>query len=76
MNQKMGKLKVITRGEAIAAGLTRYFNGKPCLHGHKSERHICNHVCVACLKEQVKVRAKAKRAAKRKAAGARRQNVD
>jgi reverse gyrase len=63
----MGKPKVITRDEAIAAGLTRYFNSKPCPHGHVSERHVCNRVCASCLKEQARERAKVKRA---KAAGA------
>jgi hypothetical protein len=52
MNRKTGKPKVITRDEAIAAGLPRYFNGKPCPHGHVSERHVCNRVCTTCLKEQ------------------------
>ena len=66
----MGKPKVITRDEALAAGLTRYFNGKPCPHGHVSERLVANRVCAACLKEQARERSKAKRAAKRKAAGA------
>jgi 5-methylcytosine-specific restriction endonuclease McrA len=39
---------VVTRAEALAAGLTRYFTGKPCKHGHLSERTSCNGGCIAC----------------------------
>lgn len=39
---------VITRVEAKAAGLTRFFTGKPCKHGHLSERTTCNGGCIRC----------------------------
>ena len=39
---------VITRADALAAGLTRFFTGKPCKHGHLSERTSCNGGCIAC----------------------------
>ena len=39
---------VVTRAEALAAGLTRFFTGKPCKHGHLSERTSCNGGCIAC----------------------------
>lgn len=39
---------VITRAEALAAGLTRFFTGKPCKHGHLSERTSVNGGCIAC----------------------------
>src|SRR5689334_12816983 len=41
---------IMTRAEAIAAGLTQYFTGKPCKHGHISERLVANKVCMACAK--------------------------
>lgn len=36
--------------EAIAAGKTRYFTGKPCKRGHVAERLVCNNACVECNK--------------------------
>lgn len=40
--------KTITRKEAKAQNLTRYFTGKPCKHGHNSERFVSNGECVYC----------------------------
>lgn len=40
--------KIISRKEAIALGLVRFFTGKPCRHGHISERRAKKGVCVAC----------------------------
>jgi len=40
--------RVITRAQAKAAGLTRFFTGKPCKHGHLSERTSANGGCIAC----------------------------
>ena len=40
---------VVTRDEARAAGLLRYFTGKPCLRGHLSERHLVNGRCRTCF---------------------------
>jgi 5-methylcytosine-specific restriction endonuclease McrA len=37
-----------SRKEAIAAGVRRYFTGKPCPKGHLAERSIDNCGCVAC----------------------------
>lgn len=39
---------IVTRAEALASGLTRFFTGKPCKHGHLSERTSCNGGCIAC----------------------------
>lgn len=41
---------VITRDEALAGGLTRYFTGKPCKHGHVSERRASTRACLECAK--------------------------
>jgi hypothetical protein len=40
--------KIITRKEAQALGLKRFFTGKPCKHGHVCERHVCDRICVDC----------------------------
>lgn len=41
--------KIITRKEAVERGLKRYFTGKPCKHGHVSERAVVNHTCLECI---------------------------
>ena len=41
---------VITRANARAAGLHRYFTGEPCPHGHVVERHVRSGGCVECLR--------------------------
>lgn len=45
----------ISRKEAIALGLTRYYNGRKCKHGHRSERQVSNMNCLACQTERVKL---------------------
>lgn len=40
---------IVTRAEAKAAGLNRYFTGKPCSSGHVAERQVCG-TCVECHK--------------------------
>ena len=42
-------MEKITRTEASRAGLTRYFSGNYCRHGHRAERMVSNGVCVECL---------------------------
>lgn len=37
-----------SRKEAISNGLSRYFTGKPCKHGHVAERYVCGG-CVECV---------------------------
>lgn len=43
---------VISRAEAKKQGLPRYFTGKPCKHGHVSERATHNGLCLECKREQ------------------------
>jgi hypothetical protein len=43
-------MKIITRSEARALGLKRYFTGKPCKHGHVAERNVSGN-CTECLRE-------------------------
>jgi 5-methylcytosine-specific restriction endonuclease McrA len=54
-------LKIVTRGEAYALGLTRYFTGKPCKHGHVCERSVSSRNCIECIKRAVKKYQKANR---------------
>jgi 5-methylcytosine-specific restriction endonuclease McrA len=44
-------VEVITRAEAQAGELVKYFNGAPCSHGHVAERFVYNSRCVACASE-------------------------
>lgn len=39
---------IVTRDKARALGLTRYFSGKPCPHGHIDERSTANGTCLTC----------------------------
>ena len=41
-------IKLITRQEAKTQGLTRYFTGNPCVHGHVDERLVVNKTCLTC----------------------------
>ncbi len=41
-------MQIITRQEAIAQGLKRYFTGEPCKYGHIAERQCSNSTCFAC----------------------------
>ena len=36
------------RSDAITAGLSTYFTGIPCKHGHLAERYVSNWTCVDC----------------------------
>lgn len=39
-----------SRAEALRAGSSRYFTGKPCIHGHTVERKTSDKKCVVCLR--------------------------
>jgi len=41
-------MKTITRKEAKAQGMRRYFTGKPCKHGHVAERFVGDRKCLEC----------------------------
>jgi len=43
---------IVTRAEAKAAGLKRYFTGRPCKRGHVSESYTSVSQCVACSRAQ------------------------
>jgi hypothetical protein len=42
-------MQIITKQQAIAAGLTTYFTGKPCKYGHVAERFLSGN-CRECKK--------------------------
>lgn len=39
---------IISRAEAKALGLNRYFTGKECIHGHIAERFVSDSRCIRC----------------------------
>lgn len=41
-------MEIITRKEAKAQGLVRYFTGKPCRRGHVCERLVSHSACIEC----------------------------
>lgn len=45
---------VVTRREAIAKGLKRFFTGRPCKRGHLAERDILNSHCMECYTQYLK----------------------
>jgi 5-methylcytosine-specific restriction endonuclease McrA len=40
--------EIISRADALAQGLANYFTGKPCRHGHVSDRITKNATCRVC----------------------------
>jgi regulator of replication initiation timing len=48
-------MEVITRKQALQQGLTRYYTGKPCKHGHIAERRADTGQCVTCKEEQARL---------------------
>lgn len=53
------KLTVISRAEAHAQGLRRFYTGKPCKYGHDSQRFVSTGGCCACNAGRSKVFSKA-----------------
>ena len=41
-------MNLVSYKQAIAQGLSRYFTGKPCKHGHIAERRVSGRCCVVC----------------------------
>lgn len=44
-------MDIVTREEAKQRGLTRYFTGEICKHGHIAERRVHNRECCQCAKD-------------------------
>jgi hypothetical protein len=43
--------QIITRAQAKAKGLSLYFTGKACAHGHVTERRVVGGKCLQCQKK-------------------------
>lgn len=43
--------QIVSRKDAKALGLKRYFTGVPCPRGHVSDRYVANSACAGCLSE-------------------------
>jgi len=44
----VSQFPIVTRAEAEASGMKRYFTGLSCIAGHVNERYVCNNRCVTC----------------------------
>jgi hypothetical protein len=47
-------MEVISRKDAHAKGLTRFFTGKPCKREHIRERNVATGACLGCLAHYAK----------------------
>jgi|SRR3954465_11028517 len=45
--------EIISRAEAKAAGMKRYFTGLACRHGHVAERQVDSCICLECNRQRV-----------------------
>jgi DNA-directed RNA polymerase subunit RPC12/RpoP len=52
---------IITRKQAVAIGLKRYFTGEECMYGHIAQRLTSNKVCLTCFYDKQKKRNPQKR---------------
>ena len=52
---------ILTRQEALAIGYVHYYTGKPCKHGHDSERYTKSRTCIECNRLKWQRRPKEKR---------------
>lgn len=41
----------ISRSQAIKLGLSKYFTGLPCKHGHTSFRRTATSACLQCIND-------------------------
>lgn len=42
-------MKIISRAAAKRLGLTFYYTGKRCCHGHRARRYVSKATCIRCL---------------------------
>lgn len=54
------KFPIVTRAQAHAQGLKRFYNGKPCKYGHDAQRFVSTGVCCACNAARSKIFSRAK----------------
>lgn len=43
-------MDIVSKQQASALGLKKYFTGKPCKQGHIAERYVAKSTCCECLK--------------------------
>lgn len=43
-------MNIVSRQDALVAGLKRYFTGAQCPHGHTSARYVSTMQCIECIK--------------------------
>ena len=48
--------RIISRAEARALGLKRYFTGEPCKRGHVAERGVSCPGCMECIRGRMRER--------------------
>lgn len=56
-------MDIITRRAAHAAGLAKFYTGRPCIYGHDSPRFVSSGACVACIRGYSRNYARAKNGA-------------
>jgi hypothetical protein len=54
------ELPVLSRKDAVALGMKKFFTGEPCLHGHVEPRKVKGG-CMGCIRERIAARKKAKK---------------
>jgi Recombination endonuclease VII len=54
-------MELISRSDAKERGLKRYYTGRPCPHGHQSQRYVGSMLCVGCLNDRRKLYCKKKK---------------
>ena len=43
-------MELLSKKDALSPGLQQYFTGKPCKHGHVSNRYVKTGICVGCVR--------------------------
>ena len=43
-------LKILSRDDAFAQGLKKYYTGRPCARGHDTFRYVRTGACVDCIR--------------------------
>lgn len=56
---------ILSRVDALAQGLKRYYTGVPCKNGHDCEKLVSNHGCTLCQSERLSRKRAAKRGPKK-----------
>lgn len=57
-SQVSHEIEIVTRKDALARGLKRYYTGKPCKNGHVDWRKVPGGSCISCNRENAAKRRK------------------